>query len=98
MLNLFGCSPPSRLSGDSSIFKCCTSIRSFDNNLNFPLHPHVHLLGSLNFVSICNIEIVFPHPAHSNFALVICGLTSDACLTIPSMKTNLPKCSLLMLL
>src|SRR3989344_6823859 len=66
--SLFGCSPPSNDSGDSSRTKRCASTKSFDNNLNFPLLPQVHLVGSLNLVSICNIVMVLPQEGHSNLA------------------------------
>src|SRR3989344_650282 len=87
--SLFGWSPPSNSSGDSSRTSLWASTKSFEISLNLPLLPHVHLDGSLNFCSSCRIEIVFPHEGHSNFADVTWGLTSDDCLTMPSKNINL---------
>src|SRR3989344_2395939 len=91
-LILLGCSPPSKESGDSSIESLCASIISLLNNLKFPFHPQEHLEGSLNFLSICRTDKIAPQLGHSNLALTTCGLTSDACLTIPSIQTMLSKC------
>src|SRR3989338_9681174 len=93
--SLFGCSPPSKFSGASSINKCWASNKSLLNNLKCPFLPQEHLEGSLNLVSNCNMVIVLLQLGHSNLALVTCGLTSEACLTIPSTTKNLFICSLL---
>src|SRR3989344_2330368 len=85
---LLGCSPPSNASGDSSITNLCASTISFDSILKLDFHPHEHLEGSLNLLSICKTDNIAPQFGHSNFALTTCGLTSDACLTIPSIQSN----------
>src|SRR3989338_7514041 len=46
--------------------------------------PQEHLVGSLNFFSICKTDITVPQEGHSNLALTTWGLTSLACLTNPS--------------
>src|SRR3989344_5789667 len=69
--SLLGCSPPSKDSGASSRTSLCASTKFFEINLNLPLLPQVHLVGSLNLVSNCSIEMVLPHEGHSNLAEVI---------------------------
>ena len=64
--------------------------------LNRPLYPQLHREGSLNFVSTWCTEMVLPQEGHSNRAMLTCGRTSDACLTIPSMTMSFPRFSLRM--
>src|SRR3990167_2066351 len=74
-LILLGCSPPSKESGASSIINLCASTISLLKSLKFPFQPHEHLLGSLNFLSICKTLRIAPQLGHSNFAFTTCGLT-----------------------
>ena len=95
-LFFLGCCPPSNVSGDSSITNLWMSTISFDNVLNGPFHWHEHLLGSLNFLSTCKTAKIAPQFGHSNLAFATCGLTSDACLTIPSIHMIWSRCFALM--
>src|SRR3990167_1728120 len=89
---LLGCSPPSNESGDSSITSLWTSTISLDNNLNCPFHMHEHLVGSLNFFSICKTERIAQQLGHSNFAFITCGRISDAWRTMPSIQRSWSRC------
>src|SRR3989344_6803204 len=91
--NLFGWSPPPKNSGISSIINLWASTSSLPTNLNLPALPQLHLVGSLNLVSICNIVITLPQEGHSNLAETTCGLTSEACFIMPSIEINKFKCS-----
>ena len=91
-LILFGCSPPVKASGASSVTSLWVSTISLLNSLNPPLLPQEHLEGSLNFFSICKTEIIVPQLGHSNLALTTCGLTSEDCLIIPSITIISFKC------
>ena len=57
-------------------------------SLKPPRLPQEHLVGSRNFFSIWRTERTVPQEGHSNLALTTCGLTSLACLIIPSMTIN----------
>ena len=98
ILILFGCSPPSRLSGTSSRTIPWASTSSLLSKINFPFLPQPHFDGSLKLPFNCKTLIILPHTGHSTFAAVTWGLTSDFCLTIPSAYISLPMCLLLMFL
>jgi len=57
----------------------------------------VHLVGSLNFLSICKIDIIVPQLGHSNFALTTWGLISEREVDFASRRISLFKCSALRL-
>src|SRR3989338_1313749 len=91
-LILLGCSPPSRVSGDSSITNLWASTISLLNNLKLPFQPHEHLDGSWNFLSIWRTERIAPQFGHSNLAFTTWGLTSEAWRIIPSTVRILSRC------
>jgi len=71
----------------------CASIISFDSTLNFPFLPQPHFEGSLNFESCWRTGMILAQDGHSKRADITCGLTSDFCLTTPSIVKRLPICS-----
>ena len=57
-----------------------------------PFQPQEHLEGSRNLLSIWRTERTAPQFGHSNFAFTTCGLTSEACRTIPSITRSWSRC------